>query len=175
MTFVLNMATGKNYSAYPEKYQQEIELFNNCSFDELFAAFKILDAVYKSKEPFNITVNPYWNWGSGDVAWQYRIKSPITNQKIYIISEQRDLTPTIAHDENHLDDIKYVEEYQLKIGKLFSYRNYKGVIAYLCQLLTEPAKAAYLQQNGNTKFRELEAVRKSQLLELADRVSVLKH
>jgi hypothetical protein len=171
MTFVLNMATGKNCSAYPEKYQQEIELFNNCSFDELFAAFKILDAVYKSKEPFNITVNPCWNWGAGDVAWQYRIKSPIVNQRIYIESEPRDLTPNIPHDENHLGDIKYGVEYTLKIGKLFSYHSHSGVIAYLCKLLTEPAKEEYLRQNGNKKFRELEAIRKSQLLGLADKVA----
>ncbi|MBO7644965.1 MAG: hypothetical protein J6S57_01510 [Alphaproteobacteria bacterium] len=171
MTFVLNIATGKNYSAYPEKHQEEIELFKNCSFDELFAAFKILDAVYKSNEPFNITVNPCWNWGSGDVAWQYRIKSPIVNQKIYIESEHRDLTPTIPHDESHLGDIKHVDEYTLKIGKLFSYRSHSGVIAYLCQILTEPAKEEYLRQNGNKKFRGLEAIRKSQLLELADKVA----
>ena len=173
MTVIINTSTGAVSYTYPQEYQDEINLYKRPGFEELYAAFQILDAVYNYEKKYKVAIRPYWAWGGdGDNVWRYRITSPLINQRIYIKERQKDLTPNVARTEmNPCHD--YTTEYQMNIGKLFETSNCDGVFAYLCRLFTEPAKQKYLAEPG--RYQKLEQRRRSGLITLANDIVNMQH
>lgn len=49
MPVIINIPTGDVYYTYPPEIQEQIRLYQMRGFEELYSAFLILDAVYKSK------------------------------------------------------------------------------------------------------------------------------
>ena len=168
MAFVLNVSTGEHYITYPAEFYGQIELYKKPGFEPLFAVFRILDAVYNSKESYKVDAEPRYVLG-GDLVWHYKVTSPLIKSPILISSEQKDLTP----ERSSLDNHKYVDEYQIDIGNLFTLREHSGIIVYLCKLLTEPARKKYLANDGEKLYRQAKEQRLADLIAMADNICVL--
>ena len=173
MPVIINVPTGKVSYTYPAEIQEQIESYQKLGFEELYAAIRILDAVYNYEEKYKVAIRPYWAWGDdGSEVWRYRITSPLINQRIYIKEKPKDLTPNVARTESRPCH-DYTTEYQLNIGKLFETSASDGVFAYLCRLFTEPAKQKYLANND--RYREMEQRRRSNLITLANDITNMQH
>lgn len=164
MAFVVNASTGEHYITYPVEFWNQIELYKKPGFEPIFAVFRILDAVYNSKESYHVDAEPRYVLG-GELVWHYNVTNPIV--PIHISSERKDLTP----ERSSLDDHKFVDEYQIEVGKLFTLREHSGVIVYLCKLLTEPVREKYLANDGERLFKKTEEQHRTDLIALADSVS----
>lgn len=173
MTTIINIPTGKVSYTYPDEIQEEIRLYQMPGFEELYSAFRILEAVYNYEKKYKVAIRPYWAWGDcADQVWRYRITSPLLNQRIYIKEKLKDLTPNVPRTEDKPWH-DYITEYQLNIGKLFEMSASKGPIAYMCGLFTEPVKQKYLEIPG--LYRETEQRRRSGLITLANDIANIQH
>lgn len=172
MPVIINIPTGDVSYTYPPEIQEQIRLYQMRGFEELYSAFLILDAVYKSK--YKIAPRPYWSWCEpGSEKWEYRITSPLLNQRIYIKEGPKDLTPNVPRTEaKPWHD--FTTEYQLNIGNLFEMSGSDGLIPYMCRLFAEPAKQKYLA-NNNDRYREMEQRRRSNLITLANDITNMQH
>lgn len=173
MPVIINIPTGNVSRTYPPEYEDEINLYKDRGFEELYAAFRILDAVYNYEKKYNVEIRPYWAWGNvSRITWGYRITSPLIKQEIHIKEYTKDLTPNIPTKELNPSH-EYGIEYQINIGNLFEMSTGNGVFAYLCRLFAEPAKQKYFAESRN--FPELERIRKADLIALAKNISILRH
>ncbi len=175
MPLVIALDTGRCYYTYPAEFQGQINLYKEHSDDyaESFAIFRILDAVY-NYQGYSVNVKPIWNWGVGEFACIYTIKSPIIAQPIEIKTVKRHLTPTIPMTEDNLNKQKWGTEYQISIKDLYEANfidNGKEVIVYQCRRFTDPAYEDFMQKYPGTKIYNIEKQRKQNLVALADKVS----
>lgn len=168
MPVIINISTGEARITYPSEFDGELKLYKTPLYKEIFAVFRILDAVYNCKEPYKIEPTPYYVFG-GERMWKYVITSPLMPNPIHITEERKDLTPERGSFDRH----DWVVEYQIDMGGLFILRQHSaGIMTYLVKLFTEPAKAKYEATYGEEQgFKQLEQQRTNKLIALADKFS----
>ena len=90
MPVIINISTGEARITYPSEFDGELKLYKTPLYKEIFAVFRILDAVYNYKEPYKIEPTPYYVFG-GERMWEYVITSPLMPNPIHITEERKDV------------------------------------------------------------------------------------